>query len=42
MGELLLISKEVHELAFFADKAFEEKDEDTLKEIALTGLELSQ
>ncbi|MEK4713318.1 LA2681 family HEPN domain-containing protein [Sporosarcina sp. FSL K6-5500] len=37
-----MISIEINELAFFADKAFEEKDEDTLKKIALTGLELSQ
>ncbi len=37
-----MISIEIHELAFFADKAFEEKDEDTLKQISLDCLELSQ
>lgn len=36
-----MISTEIHEIAFFADKAFEEKDEETLKEISQRCLEWS-
>ena len=37
-----MICEEIHEIAFFADKAFEEKDEETLRDISRRCLEWSQ
>lgn len=37
-----LICEEIHEIAFFADKAFEEKDEKTLRDISRDCLEWSR
>ena len=42
MGESKLVSVEIHELAFFVDKAFEEKDIRRLKQISKDCLEWSK